>query len=511
MLFEFLLSLLRMFISYFISLFIAFTVGYIIAKDKLMEKIFMPIIDVLQSVPILTFFPVALYLIIHYIPIFGPEVAVIFLIVTSMVWNLIFSVYESLISLPNKFTDLISMFKFNAIDRFFKIYIPYTLPSLIPNSMVSWANGWYFLIATEIISIGDETYTLKGIGSYLMNAAKIGNYHNLFFGLLCVVIFIIGMNLFFWRPLLSVVNKIYKKEEDFNIYLLLIKHFNIEIPPLPNLIFSVYYHLVDLSKFFILRYVDDIEKLIVELIGGFKAILLVSLFISLILLIKVSADVSLVAIQYVGLVGKAFIFSFIRIFIALILSLLWVLPITYLLVKNKFLEQILMPVFEILAAIPVTALFPVILIIMLNVLPNMELFSIIFLMTGMQWYILFNVYAGFKNVDQSFYDLKHMFKIPHSIFFKKVLVPIILPILIVGIISAVGGGWNAVIVAEFVPIGNNFKSVLGIGSLMDEGLVTGNVGLLFLTSVSVGLFVPLLNIFLWRPLMKQAARYKVFQ
>ena len=175
--------------------------------------------------------------------------------------------------------------------------------------------------------------------------------------------------------------------------------------------------------------------------------------------------------------------------------------------KSKTLENILLPIFEVVAAIPVTALFPVVVILLINAFP-LEIVVLIFLMTGMQWYILFNVYGGLKTIPKEFYDLKVLFRIPERKFLKKIVLPVVLPLLIVGMMSAVGGGWNAVIVAEYIPTSENIASVNGIGSLMSYGLKEGNLGLVYLTALSVGITVPLINIFVWRPLLKKAGKRK---
>ena len=269
MLTELLLSFLRMLIAYIISLGIAYSLGYILAKDKIMEKIFMPFVDVLQSVPILTFFPIALYLIIRMVPYgLGPEIAVIFLIVTSMVWNLIFAVYESMLSLPSSLKEIIKMFKLDAINRFFMIYVPNSLRSVIPNSMVSWANGWYFLIATEIISIGSEEYKLRGIGSFLMENASKGNLNVVFMGIAAVTLLIVAMNQLIWRPLITILDQFYVKKKEFNIYMFIASRLGFKKSStfILNLISTMYSSFVKLIKRMLMKYVEDIEGFAIQLI-----------------------------------------------------------------------------------------------------------------------------------------------------------------------------------------------------------------------------------------------------
>ncbi len=510
MLTELLLSFLRMLIAYIISLGIAYSLGYILAKDKIMEKIFMPFVDVLQSVPILTFFPIALYLIIRMVPYgLGPEIAVIFLIVTSMVWNLIFAVYESMLSLPSSLKEIIKMFKLDAINRFFMIYVPNSLRSVIPNSMVSWANGWYFLIATEIISIGSEEYKLRGIGSFLMENASKGNLNVVFMGIAAVTLLIVAMNQLIWRPLITILDQFYVKKKEFNIYMFIASRLGFKKSStfILNLISTMYSSFVKLIKRMLMKYVEDIEGFAIQLIGGIKAILLVSFLIFSLWFIEVSIEIVKDVGNEVFDVAVAFLFSFLRILIALLLSLAWTLPVVYLMTKSKTLENILLPIFEVVAAIPVTALFPVVVILLINAFP-LEIVVLIFLMTGMQWYILFNVYGGLKTIPKEFYDLKVLFRIPERKFLKKIVLPVVLPLLIVGMMSAVGGGWNAVIVAEYIPTSENIASVNGIGSLMSYGLKEGNLGLVYLTALSVGITVPLINIFVWRPLLKKAGKRK---
>lgn len=491
----------RMLSAYILSLGVAYSVGYIMARNRLFEKFLMPFIDILQSVPILTFFPVALYVFIQLAPTtLGPEIAVVFLIFTSMVWNLIFAVYESLLDLPLYLKDVSKMFGMNRFAKLFRIYIPLTLREIIPNSMVSWANGWYFLIATEIIVIGSQRYELKGIGSYLMNEAIAEHFGNVLVGIAAVTGLILFMNLFIWKPILASLSLIFSGKKEWNIYDYLLSPLPTQgsfvLRKLKSIWAAIYYSLRDLPMDPLLT----AGKLAVEA-------LLVVLFV-----VFLWHSLWAVAFAFNHLpkeaptIPLAFVLSFLRIMAAFVLSLLWTLPVAYLLRKSPKIETLVLPLFEVLAAIPVTALFPILIILLLEFSPDLNFASVVFLMTGMQWYLFFNIYGGLRSLPAFAEDLKKLFRVSEKSYIKNVIFPGILPLLVVGAISAIGGGWNAVIVAEFFQTKTGIKSVLGIGSLMDKALYSqGSLPLLVLTALSVGVVIPLINIFIWRPIMKRAS------
>src|SRR5215471_19381387 len=202
-------SIYRMFLALAVSFIVAIIVGITAARKPLASKIIIPIVDILQSVPILGFFPAA---ITFFITLFsgspiGVELAALFLIFTSMVWNMIFAVYAAVLSLPPELMETTSACRANPLLRFRRLYLPASIPKLIYNSILSWASGWYFLTAAEIISLGSNTFTLPGLGSLLSTSVSAGEYLQSLIAIILLISIIMLTDFFFWRPLESYANR----------------------------------------------------------------------------------------------------------------------------------------------------------------------------------------------------------------------------------------------------------------------------------------------------------------
>jgi len=460
------LSLSRMVVAYAISLFLAFTLGYAIYRWRLFNLLLFPLIDFLQSVPILSFFPVALLIFIESFPLLGPELAVIFLITTSMVWNLIFAVYESLLSMPKDLRGLKVIFGVDLYSFIGRLYLPHAMPSLVSNSMVSWANGWYFLIATEIITIQGKQFEVAGIGSFLLKAASSLAWGDVLVSLTFLTLVIVLMNRLLWKPLLD------RRRVRF---------------PLPRLREVVRPHVPLLYALF-----KGASFLTGLLVGVGMAFFIAFLIAS-----------ALDALPALGTVLWDFLLSYGRIWVAYLLSLAWVVPFILLLYYFPRLEG-LMRVFEVVASIPLPALFPFLLLLTIQGV-GIEVASILFLMTGMQWYLLFNLYGALKSLPASVEGIRHAFSLPKSLFFRKVLLRPLLSLFVVGSLAAFGGGWNAIILAEHVEVGGAVYYVEGIGHLMMEALKEDSLALLSLATLAVGLLAPAFNSVLWKPLLRRYA------
>ncbi|RME79776.1 MAG: ABC transporter permease subunit [Methanobacteriota archaeon] len=504
MLQELVASFTRMLIAYTVSLFVAYSLGYIAARDRRMESIIMPVVDVLQSVPILTFFPIALVFLINTLPApFGAEIAVIFLIVTSMVWNLIFAVYESFISTPKNLVAIASMFRMGKLTKLITLYLPNSLKNVVSNSMVSWANGWYFLIATEIITLGSKSYKLFGIGSLMMENALKGNYIVVFMGVFAVTFVVFLMNILVWKPLLSLISLFFGSKKEKTIYNYILSRLPLIGNPVPyfrKLVKLFYTNIAAFDYFLTRHHIIDISVKLFKLTTLFVvfAIVIGSIYASIWAFSHLSSQASLIPL--------AFIKSALRILIAFSISLLWTVPAAYFIAKTKVLDAIIAPLFEVFAAIPVTALFPVVALLVLEMSGNLELGTLIFLMTGMQWYIFFNAYGSLKSISAYAEELKRLYSLKEHDYVYRVVFPAMMPAIIIGSISAIGGGWNAIIVSEYLNTGQGVLSVEGLGSLMSSALYqTGDISLLILTSLAVAITIPLINITLWRPLMKRFA------
>jgi len=499
----------RMLIAYLISLVLAYVLGYFMAREPVIERMLMPIIDVLQSIPILVFFPPVISIFINNIPGYGIEAAEIFLIIACMVWNMIFSVYESFTSLRQSLKDITVMFKVNEIDRFFKIYLPYISIGMVPNSMASWANGWFFLIATEIISVGKETYALRGIGSYIMQSAIQGDVLGIMTGIGLVSLLIVLMDIFIWRPLMNISSKYIKGKKELMIYDRIL-----DFTPDAHIRIN---RAVGMASRFLDEHLADPMAGIMRsraLDRGFRLLkaatkyLIIASVFALVaaLAYTIYSMGSLITLEDIAIVAGAFAHSLSRIMVAYLLCIAWIIPAVYLISRSGGYEANIIRWMEIVGSIPVSAIFPAAIIILTSVLGNFETVAIIFMMTGMQWYLFFNIYGAYKSMPEYVHDLKSMYSIGGPDFTRRIVMPFMMPFIILGSCAAIGGGWNTAIVAEYVSFGSSTFEAHGIGSMIHRALIEGDMKSMFLCTMVVAIAIPAINICFWRPMMKAASK-----
>ncbi|MGI0045565.1 MAG: ABC transporter permease subunit [Nitrosotalea sp.] len=520
-------SLVRMTIGIIISYIFAISYGVIAARNKKAEKVMMPILDILQSVPILGFFPAAIF---FFIAIFngswiGVEMAAIFLIFTSQAWNLAFAVYESVSSIPSDLEEASGSFSIKGWKKFRTLYLPASIPKLIYNGILSWATGWYYLVAAELISIGSHQYTLNGIGSYLAKSTSSGDYQGTIFGLIVLVVMIVFIDLILWRPLRRYAGR-FKYEsmssEDEpqknipdprftwirrNLSMLQVRQHDLVhgIPTsrLRPIVTTV-------------RYVTEEPKIIqrhrrnisIAIIAVVAVSLVVTGWVFLVGIASFPATVSsdLKRPDIASAASKIPIdlaYSLLRLLAAYLISVAWILPLALKLAGKPRSFGSLIFIMEIVASLPATALFPLIVLGTMNLPGGLELTSIILTMTGMQWYILFNVLGAVKAIPSDLSEVAKAYNIKGWQKLKKLVFPAILPSFITGSITAWGGGWNALVLSEYITYSNKTMSVPGIGALMDKAAYQiGNVSLLAVLIIVMVAVVVGLNRTVWKRLYK---------
>ena len=521
-------SLVRMAIAMLISLIVAFAYGITAAYYKKMEKILIPILDVLQSIPILGFFPIVIFFIVSFLGYTGIsiEIAAILLIVTSMVWNMIYSVYESTLTIPKDLTAVSKSIKLTGWKKIKRIIIPSSLPKLVFNMILSWANGWYFLVAAEIISVGNQTYTLPGIGSFLAIATYNGNYSAALIGIITLIILILIIDLLIWRPI-EVMSDRYKfdfgpvsenkpriiygltkmkgriisseinnqKIRNYIIKFLIYKPVNIFVRIL-DIITKIYHKNIQINK---------IAAIVLFIITGF---LISNLFIGKMLnyIPKLVLDFTQLYLnpklyEKVLQIPSAILSSIGRLVIALIISLSWTIFVASRIAKNIKLLKICLPIFQITAAIPASAFFPFIIILLIDIPFGLEVAAILVTVTGMQWYLLFNIIGGIRSIPKHVDEFSDSINLKGRTYWRRILLPSMYPSLVTGSMTAWGGGWNALIIAEFLIFGKYIFSVNGIGALIDESAyVLGNIPLLLLLVLTMIMIIIIIDRLIWRKL-----------
>jgi len=518
-------SFTRMFFAYLFAILFSLIYGLTAALRKGADKIMLPVLDVLQSVPVLGFFPAAVF---FFISIFhgrlGVELASIFLIFTSQAWNMTFGVYEAVKGIPKDLKESSLIYGVKGYHALKKLYLPASANRLVYNSVLSWAGGWYFLVATEIIASGSTNYRLPGLGSFLVITSARGQIGLTLAGLAALVAIIVTMDLLLWRPLTvwsekfryeftasvseahhSLLLGLFNRFRSTQILKLIIKTVKqiVAVPvnaigALVNSWLHYYRRRRRLQLFF--RYMGKALYWLV-LLG-----LVYIFYLSAAALVKVvkapfPAEARLIPLATVASIG--------RLAIAYLISLIWTIPIAVKIAGSRRAARILTPFFEISASIPATALFPLMIVFIVRYTGSVNLAAILLVLTGMQWYLLFNLISGATSIPGDLKEVATMMNLKGWLYWRKLILPAIFPALITGSITAWGGGWNALIVAEYFNFGHKTFSTFGIGSLLDQATYVRSADssqMILFSLVFMITVIMLLNRFLWRPLYNFAIK-----
>ena len=529
-----LFSTTRMLLAFLLSLVFAITYGTAAALSRRAAEIMLPVLDILQSVPILGFFPIVLVFFGETLPYpFGVETAIIILIFTSMAWNMAFGVYEALTTLPHDLIDASGVFGIRGWLRFRRLQLPATIPKLVYNSMLSWTVGWFYLVASEVFTAFGQDFSRPGIGNFIYQAGLTGDLPSILFGLAALTAVVLLLDTFLWRPL-SVWAERFRMDvvpagetaTPVPAYIRLNW-----LPRLPRVRqalrraghpVAVRWERVasGLDRFYArhsgigrtVRRVDlGMLLAILALVLGTFAVQLAGLLRS-----PVPYGVALIPFATLGSLG--------RLAAAYAISVAWTIPVAAWLGRNKRASRLLTPVIEVVASVPATALFPLILLFAVAVVSGTgdqsEVAALIIVVFAMQWYLLFNILAGVRSIPADLEEASRVFGLRGWKYWKRVLLPGIMPSLLTGSITAWGAGWNALIVAEFVRFGGTtFQVGAGLGSIIDVatygGVLQGqaldqNAELLYFAILFMVLVVVAMNKLLWRPLIKRAStKYRV--
>jgi NitT/TauT family transport system permease protein len=526
-------SLARMGAAYLLALLFSLAVAYAAVSNRWAERIILPLLDLFQSVPILGFFPAAVYLFISLAPghRIGIELASIFLIFTSQVWNIAFGIYEAWSTLPRETTEVAEAYRVQGWLRFRRLFWPACLPRLIYNSIASWANGWYFLIACEIIAIGPLNYELPGLGSFLVHAAEEGRADLLAAGLAVLLAIVIAMELLLWRPLSIWASKFryeqavstMQQQESFMIQWWSRSPVTRRTRRLLRLVGR---WLVRMGRTIrrlpgpreavqtIPIVIERVQPLPWGRAAGWTAAVVAGLLIAWII-VKATGSVWGLFGQPVPEEARQLPLSlgesFLRLLAAYLIALAWTLPVAIWASEREAVARIVIPLAEIAASVPAMALFPLIVVLVVQYLGDMNAASILLLLTGMQWYLLFNLVAGASSVPGDLKEAGRAFRLPRWLYWRTVLLPAMAPSLITGSITAWGGGWNALIVSEYFVYHGQTYSVHGIGALLNRAIYqTGDGPMIVYSLAAMVLAVVLLTQFFWRRAYRFAVtRYRL--
>ncbi len=510
-------SLLRMFIAYGASLLFTFIYGYLAAKNHTAEKVLIPLLDILQSVPVLGFLSITIVGFMALFPgsLLGVELASIFAIFTAQAWNMTFSFYHSLITIPEDLKEAADVLRLNAWQRFVRLEVPFSMIGLVWNSMMSFGGAWFFLAASEAISVLGKNIVLPGIGSYLATAIAAGDIKAVLYSMATMIIMIIIVDQLFWRPLV-VWSQIFKMEQteatiaptSFVHDLLqgstIIKYISTYIlsPPgklLGQAINALAVNAVKASKTVHRAGYDKITSIVTSsLIALVFVILIVSPIRQGYALVAKYSWEQLLQIAELGF------FTLCRVLAAICIGALWTIPVGVWIGLNPRISKVMQPIIQIAASFPANMLFPFVTVLFLEFHFNFQYGSILLMLLGTQWYILFNVIAGAMAIPNDLQEAGLIYKLRGWHKWKTLILPGIFAPLVTGCLTAAGGAWNASIVAELVAWKGTTLQATGLGAFIDKATAQGDwAGIIWGITV-MSLIVVTVNRLLWRRLYQLA-------
>jgi NitT/TauT family transport system permease protein len=504
-------TLVRMLAAYGLSLAFSVSYAYVAYRSTTWSKVLIPLLDILQSIPVLSFLPAVVLALVGLFPgqRLGIELASILLIFTGMTWNMTFSFYQSLSSIPKELIEASQVYRLSPWQRFWTLELPSGVVGLVWNSVMSVAGGWFFLMQTESFTLSNRNFTLPGLGSFLKAAADKGDNWAILWGIIILIGIITLIDYFIWRPMIAWAEKF--------------KHETVEATQVPES------RVLDfLRRSPTMRIISD--RLFVPISETFNQAFSTRPQSSLRSQHKTSKWMNLLNWLLIGLVGfiaiggtveaalllgkmplsswqqvaTGALFTSIRVLIVLILSLLITVPIGVTIGRNPKLAQFLQPIVQIAASVPATALFPILLLGLANIGGGLDIGAVILMTLGSMWYILFNVIAGAQAIPSELFEAARVYKLSPLERWRTLILPGIFPYLVTGIITAVGGAWNASIAGEYIKFQGRVLTATGLGSTITQASDVGDFPLLLASTIVMSLLVVTTNRLVWRPLYRLA-------
>ena len=522
-------SLIRGLAAYGVSLGFTIVYGYWAAKDRLAEKLLVPILDILQSIPVLGFMPGLVLALVSLFPSSnaGLELACVVMIFTGQAWNMTFSFYNSLKSVPQYLQEAGTVYHFGWWQRLTQIEMPYSAVGLIWNSMMSMAGGWFFLMVTETFQLGDRDFRLPGIGSYMSVAVDSGDTKAMIGAVVAMILMIVALDQLLWRPIVVWAQKFRiedtAQEEAMESWFLdLLRHshilrwfgligasvrqafhrFAVQAPRAPEA------RVADNAASS--HGSEDTQKHGAAgiLISRLAFVLLAAgLAVALFQVVRLLASVS--GAEWVHLV-QSDLLTLARVTAALLLGTVWTVPLGIRIGLSPRLSRIMQPVVQVAASFPAPMLFPAVILILTSLNITIGVGSIVLMLLGTQWYILFNVIAGAQAIPSDLKEAAANYHFTPRQRFWSLYVPAVFPYLVTGWVTAAGGAWNASIVAETVTFRGSTLTARGIGAVISQAAFSARFGELSGAILIMALTVVLINRFVWRPLYAVAStRYNL--
>ena len=508
-------TVLRMFIALILSIFFTFVIGALAAKQRRAEQIIIPAIDILQSVPVLSFLAITITGFIHLFPnsLLGPECASIFVIFTAQVWNMTFSFYQSLKMVPHDLREAAAVFQLSAWQRFWKIEVPYSMPGLLWNMMMSMSASWFFVVLSEAIAVAHQDIRLPGVGSYIALAIENRDLHAVGYAILTMVVVIFLYDQILFRPLIAWSEKFKTEQssdgEEYQSWL-------IDLIRSSRLMVRVDEGLALLRDRFV-----NVRWLRIRQIGPktvkdidynrqkhtdwlWNTLVLLAIVSGGYLLLRyILAVLQIKDIVHVFLLGAA---TGTRVIVLIVLSSLVWIPVGVWIGLRPGLAQKIQPVIQFFAAFPANLFYPLFVIAIVRFHLSVEVWVTPLMILGTQWYILFNVIAGASMIPRDLYLVADNFGVKGWQWWRRLALPGIFPFYITGAITAAGGAWNASIVAEWVSWGDTTLKATGLGEYIQASTIAGDFQKIALGTAMMCIYVLIFNHLIWRPLYRLAEK-----
>jgi NitT/TauT family transport system permease protein len=513
-------SIVRMAIAYLLSLVFAISYGYAAAYNPRVEAWMIGVLDILQSIPVFSFLPPVVLAMVALVPghQLGIEMAVILLIFTSQVWNMAFSFYSSLKSIPREMVETARIYRYSAWQRFWQLEMPYAAIGLVWNSIVSVAGGWFALMICETFTMGDRNFQLPGLGSYIQSATDSGDIRALLSGIAAVILIVVATDQLVWRPLIAWSDKfkfeqIESADRVTSPILELLRKSTL-LSSAPGRIWTrleepIYRRMARTRECRIVQPIDEGQSRPKASAGlwvlAFAAMAAAGWGAAQALLMLRTVTWPDLRLLLEGAAA-----TFLRVNSSLLLSALWTIPVGVAIGLNPRLARIAQPVAQVMASIPASAFYPVLLIGLIKIGGGIGVGSFALMLLGTQWYILFNVIAGAMSIPSDLREAAALYRFTRWQRWTKLILPGIFPFLITGMVTASGGAWNASVMAEYSHVKDRTLETIGLGAQISSATDSGRFPIILLATILISVMVVTMNRLVWRRLYRLAeTRYKL--
>ena len=503
-----LFSLSRGVIAYGVSFLFTMVYGYAMARVAGAERVMLPVLDILQSIPVLGFLPGFVLGLVYLFPHqnIGLEIASVLMIFTGQVWNMTFSFYSSLKSVPPDLAAVARLARMSWWERFFRLDLSFAATGLLWNSMMSMAGGWFFLMVSEAFVLGEHDFRLPGLGSYMSLAIERGDGRAQLLGVLAMLGMIVFVDQVVWRPLVAWSHKFTDEEttpaSDSWLWERIRRS---RLLQTGSLLWGFFQRRIHPARVVPSTLAKAPGSLLVHarlwtkwlLVAAIGAGVLFGAFKYVLLLLKLPGS------EWLHLLGSTAT-TFLRVIIAVALASLWTIPVGVMIGRHPRWSRVLQPVIQMAASFPAPMIFPIVVGAMLAFGTGLGISSVVLLLLGTQWYILFNVIAGSSAIPRELWEVSRLARFSWRHRWQQLILPAVFPSLLTGWITAMGGAWNASIVAEYMKYRGQTLMTTGLGAAISQATERGDFRLLGAAVGIMAVTVVGFNRLVWRPLSHQA-------